>query len=263
MRKEIFILILSVLSEKISAQISYPNVREADVAWSKTIWRIIDLREKINLPFYYPTNEMTNRNSLFQIIKKGIMEGKLSVFDPTPSVFSPGEEFSKKFSLQEAQNIFVREKKIMKQDSADADLILSTVMDTISPAEIMQYLIKEEWFFDRKRSEMDVRIIGIAPVIETRDEQGEFKGYKTLFWLYYPDCRNFFSKYKIFNPYNDAEQRTVDEIFQKRLFGSYISMESNVYNRTISSYTDGMETLLEAEKIKERIFNFEQDLWHY
>ena len=134
---------------------------------------------------------------------------------------------------------------------------------TIQPADIVQYIIKEDWFFDKQRSVMDVRIISIAPVIEVQDEQGEFRGYKPLFWLYFPDCRNYFSKFKVYDPANDADERNFDEIFQKRLFGSYISMESNVYNRPVSSYTTGTDAMMESERIKNSIFEFEQGLWHY
>ena len=32
----------------------YQPLREADIFWEKRIWRIIDIREKMNLPFAYP-----------------------------------------------------------------------------------------------------------------------------------------------------------------------------------------------------------------
>ena len=157
----------------------------------------------------------------------------------------------------------MREETIMVQDTATGEMNSKTITDTIGSEDIVQYYIKEDWFFDKQRSVMDVRVLGIAPVIEMKDEQGEFKGYKTLFWLYFPDCRNYFSKYKCYNPHNDSEWRTFDEIFQKRLFGSFISQESNVYDRSVATYAQGMDALLESEKIKEDIFKFEQDLWHY
>ena len=186
-----------------------------------------------------------------------------SAYDPTPAVFNPDEEFKTKLSLSQAKKVFTREETIMKQDTVTGELTPAMVTTTIGSEDIVQYYIKEDWFFDKQRSVMDVRILGIAPVIELKDAQGEYKGYKTLFWLYFPDCRKYFSKFKCYNPYNDAEYRTFDELFHKRLFASFISMESNVYNRPIAAHAQGMDALLESDKIKEDIFKFEQDLWHY
>ena len=107
--------------------------------------------------------------------------------------------------------------------------------------------------------------IGLAPVIEVDDPvQGKFT-YKVLFWLYYRAIRNYLSQYYCYNPYNDAEWRTYDEIFHKRLFNSYTRMESNVYNRSIAAYLSGqsMEMMLESERIKDDIFKIEHDMWNF
>ena len=87
---------------------------------------------------------------------------------------------------------------------------------------------------------------------------------KKLFWVYYPEARTWLSRYEVFNPNNDAERRSFDDMFFKRRFASYIEKESNVYNdRRIPQYKKGLDALLEAEKIKMAIFRMEHDLWEY
>jgi gliding motility associated protien GldN len=123
--------------------------------------------------------------------------------------------------------------------------------------------VKEDWFFDKQRSVMDVRIIGLCPIQEILDENGELKGMKPLFWVYFPECRKLFANNEVYNRWNDAERRTYEDVFFKRLFGSYIYKESNVYDRNIQQYAKGMDGLLEAERIKNDLFNIEHDLWEY
>ena len=110
---------------------------------------------------------------------------------------------------------------------------------------------------------MDVRIIGLCPVKEEYDENGEPKGYRVLFWVYFPECRKLFANNEVYNRWNDAERRTYEDVFFKRMFGSYIYKESNVYDRKILQFAKGMDGLLEAERIKQELFEKEHDLWEY
>ena len=57
--------------------------------------------------------------------------------------------------------------------------------------------------------------------------------------------------------------RTFEEIFQKRYFSSYIIKETNVFDRSINDYAQGLDALLESERIKDELFTIEHDLWHY
>lgn len=245
--------------------IPYVYEREADIMWSKRIWRIIDLREKINHPLYYPTDDLAKRPSLFRVLVDGMKTGKITTvfeFD----VFT--NEFGRPLQLPEIYKAMTEQ--IAMKDSIGQPLYDSLgnqamKPDTLKPDRIAQYYIKEDWFFEKQRSVMDVRIISIAPVIEVDDPiAGKFT-YKPLFWVYYPAVRNYLAQYYCYNPYNDAEWRTFDEIFHKRLFNSYTYMETNVYNRPIAAYLagQGMDQLLESDRIKDDIFKFEHDMWHF
>jgi gliding motility associated protien GldN len=110
---------------------------------------------------------------------------------------------------------------------------------------------------------MDVRILGICPVKNLYDENDNQIGVTEMFWIYFPEARPVFAQAEVFNRNNSAEKRTYDELFWKRMFGSYIIKEENVYNRDIIKYASGMDALLEAERIKNELFEFEHDLWEF
>lgn len=134
----------------------------------------------------------------------------------------------------------------------------------ITSEEIIKYDIKEEWFFDKERSVLDVRILGIAPVVGEKDANGKLNGKeRRLFWIYFPECRPVFSRYFVFNTKNDAMRLSYDDLFWKRQFASYVTKENNVYDREINDFKLGVDALLESERIKELIFTFEQDVWHF
>ena len=111
---------------------------------------------------------------------------------------------------------------------------------------------------------MDVRIIGISPVVTAiNPETQEVVGLKNLFWLYFPECRYVFQNFFVFNGANDSQRMSFDDLFWKREFSSYIRKESNVYDRAISPNWDGLDALLESERIRNEMFTFEHDLWHF
>jgi len=121
--------------------------------------------------------------------------------------------------------------------------------------------VKEDWFFDKQKSSLEVRIIGIG--IKAYLKGKEDIGAVNQFWLYFPACRPFFAKHEVFNTKNDSERRTFEDIFWKRQFGSKITKETNVYDRTVEMYSKGIDALLESDRIKGDIFRWEHDLWHF
>jgi gliding motility associated protien GldN len=119
--------------------------------------------------------------------------------------------------------------------------------------------LKEDWFFDKQKSVLEVRILGMG--IYTYDEEKEAP--KEQFWVYFPSCRKFFAKHEVYNPKNDSERRTFEDIFWKRQFASVITKETNVFDRQISEYSKGIDALLESDRIKNDIFTWEHDQWHF
>ncbi len=244
----------------------YPYIREADVMWDKVVWRMIDLREKMNLPLYYPQVPVDTRLNLISLILKGIDNEGLTAY----STDDPKNEFKVQLTkeiIDQKMGAGVDTMKIM--DPTTGEPVEKVIKKDRQVENVKQILVKEKWFFDKQHSTLQVRIIGLCPILVANrlDENGnpteEIQKQQT-FWIYYPEVRKLFTSHEIFNRNNDAQRISFDDFFYQRRFSSYIYAESNVYNnRIINDYTSGLETLYEAERIKNEIVNFEHDLWEY
>lgn len=239
-----------------------PWVREADVLWSQMLWRIIDVREKINQPLYYPTVPVEGLSSLASLLLKGVESGQITAYDARND-----DDFKIPLTMAEVKTAFGAETVTREVQNFDTgELETRTIEGEIRLEEIKQFMIKEEWYFDKQNSRLQVRIIGICPIQEffRNDVENSPVQRRKVFWVYYPEARDLLTNSQVFNPYNDARKMSYDDLFIKRYFNSYIVQESNVYNnRTISQYLSGKNAMLESKQIEDKIFNFEQDLWEY
>ena len=237
--------------------VELPYVREADVLWSKRIWQNIDVRQTMNQSLYFPEDPSGGYRSLMQLLQDSIMSGAIRAYAVDDESFEGDpldpEELFRDLGRTET---FVPEGETRPQ----------TVVIDFNPSEVFIFRIKEEWFVDSRRGVMDVRIIGLAPARLVRDEDtGEFLDvFETLFWIPFTDARESLANAPVYNRRNDGQQISYDDFFIRRFFNSTVYREQRPDGRVISEYfEDRLDQLLEADRIREDIRNFEMDLWHY
>jgi gliding motility associated protien GldN len=247
--------------------LEYAEIKEEDVLWSQFIWRVVDCREKLNFHLYYPTDDIAYRKSLAQALIEGVRKGKVQAYGD--------ENFTSKVPIEKimerlgAANREIREERL--DGMGDTTIIQKGFVNWRL---VREYRIKEKWFFDKKHSKLDVRIIGICPVkvfkkgdggmdVEASGNDAEVLR-EPLFWVYFPEARRVLANTTCHTGKNQQANISFDDIFHKRYFSSRITQSANVNDIMISEYTrGGLEAILESERIKYEMLKLESDFWSY
>lgn len=235
--------------------IPYTHLREGDVTWEKRVWRELDMREKQNQQLYYPIELINGRTSFLQVLFKYVLSGEITAFRDDQFLL-PLEPSVIRDKIVKIDTVV---QKGVDASGNEKDTMVVEIDSTWMFKEFRRLRLKEDWFFDKQKSVLEVRIIAMG--IYTYDEEKEAT--KDQFFVYFPACRKFFAKHEVYNTKNDAERRTFEDIFWKRQFSSVAIQESNVYERGIIEYSKGIDALLESDRIKNDIFRWEHDLWHF
>ncbi|MFN4298599.1 MAG: gliding motility protein GldN [Thermaurantimonas sp.] len=231
----------------------YPYLREADLMWSTRHWERIDLKEKANFHLYYPETPLPDRKSLFNVLIDGILK-EATIVD----VFGD-DRFEIPYTAEEVSRYVKTIDTIFNPDDPSKIDLIDTI--EIKSKDVIAYYIKSDWYFDKQRGELKNRIIAIAPVVKNP----RTKDIYPLFWVWFPDARYALATNTAFNRGNNMQRLTFDQVFHLRFFTSVIYKEENVYDRSIADYKrkSTLEQLLEGQQIREKLRNFENDLWEF
>lgn len=278
----------------------YGYVDDRDVLMGKTVWEIINLSERINFPLYFPIDTVSigsDRRSLFDVLIKAIRKGDItdvysdSYFNTKQSykdiqakmsyykITDGGNEQINTLGLgkkYEYINEIDPDTKVpykltsddvekLKKDGISEEYIIT---NDITAGDVSQYKIKGYWYFDNRESELKYRLLGICPVIPDvfTMESDENDTIDNFFWVFFPAARTILHESKSFNDKNSSVPISFDQILNSRRFNSVIYQEENIYgDRTIASYMkdNAQKQLLESERVKEKIRNFEENMWNY
>jgi len=248
--------------------LAYEHIREDDAVYRQRIWREIDVHEKMNLPFVYKATEDNGNQRLINILLIGIKSGQITAFDATVD-----DRFTTPMTFRQiAEGLVGKPKTInvpdmrLDPDGSKGLMRDTLIQDEFNPDAVERYQIKEEWVFDKESSRMHVRILGIAPEKTILNADGSFLTVTPLFWVYYPDLRPMLAKFEAYNGKNFGGRMSWEELFESRTFASRIikSTMDNPGDQYVEGFIkDPILRLLEGDNIKEKIFNYEQDLWSY
>ena len=244
-----------ILNEKVTP---YAHIREADVAYAKRVWREIDLREKMNQYLISP------KSRLIDVLMTAIMNGELTAYDATQTPDNPdGDSFARPLTPEGARSKMADSSVVDKFDANGEKTGSSVVAGEFNPDSVVKFRIKEDWIFDRQRGTFEPRIIGIAPLMKPKAGAGIDLDYQPAFWIYFPDARQILANKEVVSKNSDATGLSFDDIFAKRIFTSYIVKQSNDKDERIKDYAQGVDKLYESDRIKQKLMNYELDLWKY
>jgi gliding motility associated protien GldN len=246
----------------------YQHLRQEDAAYDERIWREIDTREKINLPFRYSADEDNGNQRFISILFKAIQDGPdnggVTAFSADDDRFT-----TPLTKAQVSTKISGGSVSVPIYDTLGNVVGNKEVMQEVNLDSFYKFMIKEEVIFDKENSRLFWRILGIAPVKRVITASGIDLGDSPLFWVYYPDMRPIFAKYYVYNGKNYGARMTWEDLFESRMFHGRIikSTLNNPFNEYLSGQTglkqSPMLQLLEGDKIQNDIFNYEQNLWSY
>lgn len=249
---------------KSDGPIAYQRVNDNDIIFEKKVWERIPLNERVNAPYYYPVLPTIDRKPLFEILKEAIDKKDITevyyddTFRSKIDINKIGDKFYRIDTSEVGYDYLNLGEKVPEE------YIFKTAL---TPADVKEYRIMGTWYFDRNAGEMKYRLIGIAPVVTDIATKGtDYERTTELFWIFFPAARQTLYENYAYNERNPAMKVSYDFLLNSRQFNGVIyKTDSQLGNEEIENYIreNAMEQLLEAERIKESIRNFEDDLWNY
>ncbi|MGE8421960.1 MAG: gliding motility protein GldN [Sphingobacterium siyangense] len=230
---------------------AYPEVNKKNIRFYKRVWRDIDLKDEKNAILAVPGN------SLIEVVMKAIEKGKLSLYSPDD------DSFKGRLSAQEGMARFADSVLVPIFDGEGNQIDSKMALNEFDPARVTKFRVKEDIFFDKQRSRLETRIIGVAPLmnITTSAELEESVGATPAFWLYFPQLRYSLVKVDISDPDKGLYEMSMDDFFVQNKFASTIVRESSPGMLQNLKETENGGQQLDGKKVEEKLDTYKKKLW--
>lgn len=229
-----------------------PPLREADILWQKRVWRVIDVREKMNHHFTNP------QAPLISLLLDAAEDEQIQLYGTSD------DRFSTPLTREEVLQFRNGLDTVEVIDPITYNLSYESVIRDFNPATVTRYRLQEVWYIDKNSGRMQVRLLGIAPIVDSPDEMGSPRFERPLFWVYYPAAREVLAGERAYASGNEASARSWEDVFASRQFDSHVVKEGNVHDRRIKDYvSDGRTRLRTGEALERERLGRESDLWSY
>lgn len=276
----LFVLLAGMAMELV-AQIPGSRIppRKDDHFWRRKVINRIDLTEKINepltyaeLPGIYGSPDFGETNGIVVALVNGLKSGKYLAYHPDslnksltyedvvqraqicngvnePWEEEPYEEDPFELEEMEVEGDGLEEESGWNFPSASSGNSGREEDFQVAPFETALEFI-EQRIFDKNRSAMvyDIQYIRLVWV-----DPGETLPDKNFICLKFSDVLEVLEDTQWKNRFNDAECRNMREIFEERIFNSYVT---NVSGR-------GVRTLQESDYRSNQMLEYEHHLWSY
>lgn len=246
---------------------NYPGINSRDVKFYKRVWRDIDVNDPKNSLFNTPGA------TLADIVLEGLRTGKLTAYEP--SATNSDSTFARPLTLGKALSKLQDSVMVDQFDQNGNKIGSKMVLNDFNAARVTKFRTKEDIYFDKKRSMIVTRIVGLAPLMSAQ-VAGATVGETPAFWLYFPQCRDFFATKDVTDPDRNIYDTTIDDLFVQGKYASAIvrasgndirpntQLANNAIAGSVIDPAAAEKDKAEVSKLVEsKIDNFKNSTWDY
>lgn len=247
------------VSQRMQGFYQSTEAHDADLAYTRDIYRQIDLEKKENAPLYFPEDVIDGKENLFRLILRLVVEGKVPAYE-----YLDGREiFTDQYKIDIADMLDKFGIYYTEGNGNSAKNPKFVIEEADVPVnQVLNYYIIEKWNFDRRSNEMKTNVVAICPVLNRMGDFGGETRYP-MFWVKFDALRPYMAQQYVFlSDDNNLEQYSLDDFFTLGMYDGDIYKYRNLKNLSMMQmYPDEDDLIAAQDSIDNRLKNYGKDLW--